>query len=121
VLAAHPDGQRRFYRLADDSYSNCNLYGVAGPRALRLAETFRSGGQFAKKPMRIARAFGLSILLRLRFGLLTRESALRRLSRRFGVRLEAVVLEDGAHAIDVDNERTYRIAAQLLERRAAWP
>ncbi len=28
-------------------------------------------------------------------------------------------LADGAHAIDVDNERTYRIAALLMEKRAA--
>jgi len=44
---------------------------------------------------------------------------MRRLSRRFGARVSAVVLADGAHAIDVDNERTYKIAALLLDRRAA--
>jgi hypothetical protein len=30
-----------------------------------------------------------------------------------------VQLADGAHAIDVDNRRTYGIAAELLDRRAA--
>jgi len=30
-----------------------------------------------------------------------------------------VVLADGAHAIDVDNRRTYDAAALLLERRSA--
>ena len=44
---------------------------------------------------------------------------MRRLGRRFNVRADAVVLKDGAHAIDVDNARTYSIAAQLLESRAA--
>jgi hypothetical protein len=41
------------------------------------------------------------------------------MSRRFGLKVVPTVLADGAHAIDVDNERTYRVAALLLEKRAA--
>jgi GTP:adenosylcobinamide-phosphate guanylyltransferase len=120
VLAAHPQGQRRFYRFRDGEFSNCNLYGLSR-RGLALAETFREGGQFAKNPMRIARAFGLVNLVILRFGLVSLVGAMRRLGRRFGVSASALVLADGAHAIDVDNQRTYDIAAQLLDRRAAGP
>lgn len=118
VLAAHPQGQRRFYRFRDGEFSNCNLYGLS-QRGLGLAETFREGGQFAKNPMRIARAFGFLNLLLLRFGLVPLGKAMKRLGRRFKVRVSAVVLADGAHAIDVDNRRTYDIAAALLDRRAA--
>lgn len=118
VLAAHPQGQRRFYRFKDGEYSNCNLYGLS-QQGLKLAEAFREGGQFKKNPMRIARAFGFLNLLLLRFAMVTLDGAMRRLSRRFKVKVTAVVLADGAHAIDVDNRRTYDIAAELLERRAA--
>lgn len=118
VLFAHPEGQRRFYRFSDGEFSNCNLYGLS-QAGLRLAETFRSGGQFAKHPMRIAKAFGFFNLFLLRFALVPLDAAMRRMSRRFRVRVVSVVLSDGAHAIDVDNARTYSIAAQLLERRAA--
>jgi GTP:adenosylcobinamide-phosphate guanylyltransferase len=118
VLAAHPQGQRRFYKFRDGEFSNCNLYGLS-QRGLKLAETFRQGGQFAKNPMRIARAFGLFNLVLLRFGLVSLDRAMQRLGQRFGVRASAVVLADGAHAIDVDNRRTYLIAAELLDRRAA--
>jgi len=118
VLAAHPEGQRRFYTFKDGSFSNCNLYGMSR-RGLALAETYRSGGQFAKNPRRIIQAVGLFNLLILKYGLVTLDSAMDRLGRRFGVRASAVVLADGAHAIDVDNDRTYKIAAQLLDRRAA--
>ncbi|HVQ06871.1 MAG TPA: NTP transferase domain-containing protein [Allosphingosinicella sp.] len=118
VLAAHPQGQRRFYKFRDGEFSNCNLYGLS-QGGLGLAETFREGGQFAKNPMRIARAFGFLNLLLLRFGLVPLDRAMKRLGRRFRVRVSAVVLADGAHAIDVDNQRTYDIAAQLLDRRAA--
>lgn len=118
VLLAHPEGQRRFYKFRDGEFSNCNLYGLSR-RGLETAETFREGGQFAKNPMRIARAFGFLNLIRLRYGLVSLKGAMERLSRRFGVRVSALVLEDGAHAIDVDNQRTYAIAAELLDRRAA--
>jgi GTP:adenosylcobinamide-phosphate guanylyltransferase len=118
VLSAHPEGQRRFYKFSDGEFSNCNLYGLSY-RGLETAETFREGGQFAKNPMRIARAFGFLNLVRLRYGLVSLDGAMRRLSKRFGVRVSALVLADGAHAIDVDNARTYSIAAELLDRRAA--
>jgi len=118
VLFAHPQGQRRFYKFRDGEYSNCNLYGLS-VRGLALAESFREGGQFAKNPMRIARAFGFLNLVILRFGLISLDRAMERLGRRFGMRVSALVLKDGAHAIDVDNERTYKIAAELLDRRAA--
>jgi GTP:adenosylcobinamide-phosphate guanylyltransferase len=118
VLAAHPDGQRRFYRFADDAYSNCNLYGLAGPGALMAAETFRSGGQFAKKPLRMILALGPIDLALMLSGRLTLRDAFVRISRRLKLRVAPVVLADGAHAIDVDNARTYACAEQLLARRA---
>jgi GTP:adenosylcobinamide-phosphate guanylyltransferase len=117
VLAAHPEGQRRFYRFADESYSNCNAYWIGNPDAMKVAETFRSGGQFAKHPLRIVRAFGLLNLLRFRFGLGTLDQAFRRFSRRFGMAIRPIILEDGAAAIDVDNERTLRVAEAILAAR----
>jgi GTP:adenosylcobinamide-phosphate guanylyltransferase len=118
VLSAHPLGQRRFYRMRDGEFSNCNLYGLS-QRGLGLAETFREGGQFAKNPMRIARAFGLINLIRMRYGLISLDKAMERLGKMFKVKASALVLQDGAHAIDVDNERTYDIAELLLAKRAA--
>lgn len=118
VLAAHPDGQRRFYRFRDDHYSNCNLYAFVGRRAFAAVESFRSGGQFAKKPLRLVAAVGpLNVALML-LRRLSLEGAMRRVGRRFGLRVQPVVLADGAHAIDVDNRRTYDVAASLLARRA---
>lgn len=117
VLAAHPEGQRRFYELSDGAYSNCNIYAVAGPRVLRMAEAFREGGQFARNPGRLRRIVGLVNMLLFRFRLVSLERAMERLSRRVGLRIEAVELEDGAHAVDVDNPRTYRIAEAILRRK----
>ncbi len=118
VLAAHPEGQRRFYKFRDDAYSNCNLYAFAGPAATSAAESFRSGGQFAKKPMRMIMALGPINLALLLMGRLSLRGALNRLGRRFRLKVEPVILADGAHAIDVDNARTYAVAETLLAKRA---
>ncbi|MES2498533.1 MAG: NTP transferase domain-containing protein [Pseudomonadota bacterium] len=117
VLAAHPEGQRRFYRFSDAHYSNCNLYAFNGRQAIAAAESFRSGGQFAKKPMRLVAAVGLVNVALMLLGRLSLAGALARLSRRLGLRIEPVVLADGSCAIDVDNDRTWRVASALLERR----
>lgn len=117
VLGAHPEGQRRFYRFSDDQYSNCNLYAFSGRRAVTAAESFRGGGQFAKKPMRLVAAVGAITVALMLLGRLSLGGALARLGRRFGLRIEPVVLPDGAHAIDVDNERTWKVASALLDKR----
>ena len=117
VLAAHPLGQRRFYLFAGEAYSNCNLYALGGISAMRVAESFRSGGQFAKKPLRMIVALGPINLALLLMKRLTLRGALQRLGRRFRLAVEPVILADGAHAIDVDNARTYACAELLLAKR----
>jgi len=121
VRAAHPEGQRRFYRFRDQGYSNCNLYGIAHREALRAAEIFRGGGQFARKAHRIIAAFGLVNLILLRFRLIGLQDAMGRISRRLGIRLSAVVIADGSQAIDVDNDRTYRVVHDILLSRDLPP
>jgi len=118
VLAAHPDGQRNFYRFRDDEYANCNIYGLADRKALEAgAEIFRGGGQFMKSVWRMIRAFGPINILMLRLGAYDREEAMRRLGRRLGITVEATEFTDGSLAIDVDNERTYQVCEEILARR----
>lgn len=117
VLAAHPDGQRRFYNFRCGAYSNCNAYWIGSRKALSPAEVFRKGGQFAKHPARIVQAFGLMNLIRFRFGIGTLADAFRRFSRRFRLTIIPVILTDGATAIDVDNARTLAVAEEILAGR----
>lgn len=120
VLAAHPEGQRNFYRFRDDEYANCNIYGLANRKAIDAgAQVFRGGGQFMKSVWRMIAAFGLHNIVLLRLGAFSREAAMRRLSRRLGLVIKAIEFTDGALAVDVDNERTYRVCEELLAERAA--
>lgn len=117
ILSAHPEGQRRFYEFRDEAISNCNAYWLRDRDALKAAESFRGGGQFIKTPGAILKAFGLWNLIGFRRKWWTLEKAMRNLSRRFGVKIVPVFVTDGALAVDVDNERTYKIAETLLESR----
>lgn len=117
IRAAHPDGQRKFYEFSDMAISNCNVFWLRNTNALKATEAFREGGQFAKNRARIAKAFGLFNLLRFRLGWWTLDSAFKAISRRFGVKVVPHVTQDGAFAIDVDNERTYGVAELLLKAR----
>jgi GTP:adenosylcobinamide-phosphate guanylyltransferase len=120
VLAAHPDGQRGFYRLRGGEYANCNIYGLASREAMtRGAEMFRSGGQFMKHVGRMIGTFGLHNMVLLRLGYFDLASAMRRLGRRLGLQARATIFTDGSLAIDVDNERTFRVCEEILARREA--
>lgn len=119
IMAAHPDGQRRFYAFRGGAYSNCNLFWLGSDRALRATDSFRLGGQFAKHKRRAVKALGLTTLLLFVTRGLTLEGMFRHFSRRFGVRIRPLVTADGRLAIDVDNERTHHVAEELLARESA--
>jgi GTP:adenosylcobinamide-phosphate guanylyltransferase len=119
IRAAHPDGQRRFYEFKGGGYSNCNMFWLGSEQALRATESFRHGGQFAKKPERIIKAFGILNLIRFRLGRHTLEQMFGFISKRFRVDVRPVVMRDGRLAIDVDNERTHKVAEEVLARETA--
>jgi GTP:adenosylcobinamide-phosphate guanylyltransferase len=119
VIAADPEGQKRFYEFSDGGFSNCNLYWIGNPEALRAAEVMRTGGQFIKYPSRIAKAFGVMNLIRFYFGWGTKEALFARVSRRFGFKLSPIELSSGEFAIDVDERRSFGVTEKLLARRAA--
>lgn len=109
------------YRFADGRFSNCNLYAMVGPHVLQMAEAFRQGGQFSKKMRRLIGFVGLFNVFLYSVHVLTLDGAMRRLSRRLRRRVVAVVLDDGAQAVDVDNPRSYKAAETILRKRAAQP
>ena len=114
IHAVHPLAQRGFYDFKDGGFANCNLYGIKNRQALNAANIFREGGQFMGNPQRLINAFGLFNILLMRFKLVTIDGAFKRMSKRFGVTMRRVPLSDGTQAIDVDNERTYRIVEAVL-------
>jgi GTP:adenosylcobinamide-phosphate guanylyltransferase len=119
VLAAHPEGQRNFYKFRDGEFANCNIYGLATPKALESIAIFSEGGQFMKNKGRMVRAFGLFNIIGVALRLFTTAQAASRIGARFGVTCARILFRDGSLAIDVDNERTYACCETILEQRAS--
>ena len=117
VLAAHDQGQPRFWKFRDGEFSGCNTFWMKDSQAFAVAEIFRSGGQFLKFPKRFIQAFGLSNLIGFRLGLFTVNRLLERVSRRFGKRVAGQIADNGELAIDVDTEFSHQVAERLLKKR----
>ncbi len=123
MKARYPEGQRRFYAFRGGEYSNCNLYALTTETALDAARAFEGGGQFRKKLSRIVKAFGLASFVLYALRIRTLAGFGQHLSRQLGIRLRFVTMPFPEACIDVDNERTLRIAREIfLERdRACRP
>ncbi len=120
IWSKYPEGQRRPYVLRDGKFSNCNLYALRSINSLEAAKAFEGGGQFGKSAKRILQAFGLVNLLLYKYGNLSLDDVFRRVSKRLGLKIRPVIMPFAEAPIDVDNERTERIALQVLrERREA--
>lgn len=117
VLAAHPEGQPRFWQLRDGEFSGCNTFWCRDRSAFKVAEIFREGGQFLKFPKRFIAAFGLWTLIAFRLRLLTVDGLVARISRRFGKKVKVQIANEGRLAIDVDTEFSHLVAERLLRER----
>jgi len=116
VREQFPDENIGFFRFRDGGYSFCNLFMLRTDAALEVAEVFRSGGQFRKRPSRILRAFGLVNLLLYRFRLTTVSACIGRIGRNFGI-TAAPVEVPWAHApIDVDNPNSLALSERVLRQ-----
>lgn len=117
ILAAHPEGQPRFWKFRDGEFSGCNTFWMKDRDAFSVGEIFRGGGQFLKFPKRFIAAFGLANLIGFRLNLFTVERMLARVSRRFGKTVKARIVDDGRLAIDVDTEFSHLVAERLLRAK----
>lgn len=114
ILAAHAEGQPRFWKFRDGEFSGCNTFWMRDWAASSVGEIFRGGGQFLKFPKRFIAAFGLANLIGFRLNLFTVDRMLARISKRFGKRIKVQIASDGRLAIDVDNEFSHKVAERLL-------
>lgn len=117
ILAAHSEGQPRFWKFRDGEFSGCNTFWLKNSGSFTVGEIFRGGGQFLKFPKRFIAAFGLLNLIAFRLNLFKVDHMLARISRRFGKKVVVQVAQDGALAIDVDTEFSHLVAKRILRQR----
>lgn len=119
ILKAYPDGKRAFHELKDGGWSSCNMYGLKTSKSLTAAKAFETGGQFGKRPQRIAKAFGLAFMLKYKFKLTTLDGLADHLSRRWNLKLGAVRMPYADAPIDVDNPGDFERTELILKARRA--
>ncbi len=103
VQEAHPQMKKTVLRFSDGEFCGCNLFAFLTPEGRRLANYWRKIEQQRKKPLIVIGLLGWWAVLRYRFGMLSLEEALAKLSKRLGLRLRVVILPYANAAVDVDS------------------
>lgn len=118
VAAAFPESRRTLLRFADGTWCGSNLFALLGPQAARGLEFWRAVEADRKRPWKIARHLGPTLLARYLAGRLRVDDAFDALSERSGCRVRWVPVDSPRAAVDVDSEDDWRLADRLLRADA---
>lgn len=104
--------RRRFRSLY---YAGCNLYAFNTPKARRVPEYWQQMERHRKKALGLIMRLGWKPLLAYMLNRLSLDEAFHCLSRRLGVKIEAVLLPWPEAAIDVDSLEDWRFVNDFLQ------
>jgi len=114
VHASFPMMKKTVLRFQDGEFCNCNLFAFLTPEGRKIADFWRKIENQRKKPIILIGLLGWWSVLRYRFGMLSRDEALARLSKKLGLKLKAVTLPYGHAAVDVDSISDFTLVEQKL-------
>jgi len=115
VHASYPEMKKTVLRFCDGEFCGCNLFTFLSPTSREAAKFWCKIENERKKPMLLIKLLGWWSIIRYRFGMLSLEEALRRLSKMLGLQVKAVILPFANAAIDVDSVSDF----QILQSRTA--
>lgn len=117
VMAEFPGSRRTRYRFFDGSICGGNVFAFQMPQILSVLDLWQRMEAERKKPWKVLSLLGPGHVLAYLTGRLTLAKAFARLSAQTGVRVEPVVIDDGAVAVDIDSVADLALAEQALVRR----
>jgi len=120
VQAETPDTERTFYKLADGSFSGCNMFYMRTPEALGGVELWREFEQLRKQPLKMLQRLGARAIFAYSTGRLTTTRVAKEVERMTGG-LQAHVIEMpfGRAAIDVDKPADLELVRRLVAQDEA--
>tara|TARA_R110002073_G_scaffold266486_1_gene429749 strand:- start:331 stop:1143 length:813 start_codon:yes stop_codon:yes gene_type:complete len=119
IVAAFPDSKRTVMRLRDGGLCGCNLYTFNG-RGRELVTFWRQVEDKRKRPWQlIAHILDLRLILAYLFGLLTLERALKAVSDKLDIQIQAVILPFPQAGVDVDKVEDLHLAESILTNRTS--
>ena len=120
VQAATPDTQRTYYKLADGSFSGCNMFYMRTQRAVGGIELWREFETLRKQPLKMLQKLGPAAIFAYATGRLTTKRISKEVERMTGGLTSAVIeMPFGRSAIDVDKPSDLELVRRLVEQDAA--
>ena len=118
VAEAYTGIRKAVLHFSDGDFCGCNLFAFITPEGRRAAKFWRKIEQERKKPLVVIGLLGWWAVIRYRFGFLSLEEALAKLSKRLGRRMRAVILPYANAAIDVDSIADLMLVKGALAKAA---
>jgi GTP:adenosylcobinamide-phosphate guanylyltransferase len=116
ILARYPDSVRTYLKFRDGMYSGSNLFSLLTAEGIKGPETWRRAEQHRKQPWKIARVFGMGLLIAYLFRRFTLETAFVRVGANVGIKIAPITLPFAEAAIDVDSPQDLEMVAEILRR-----
>ncbi|MBA2466860.1 MAG: NTP transferase domain-containing protein [Sphingomonas sp.] len=110
-----PASRRTWIRLRGGAYSGANLFLLGSPRVASAIALWRDVEQDRKKGRRLLAAMGPLLLIGTALRLLSLEQAARRIGRKAGLEVRAVVMANPLAAVDVDKAEDHALVEALIE------
>lgn len=117
IEAAYPSVSRTYLKLSDGQYSGCNLFFVRTKMGLEGAKFWQSVERDRKKPLKLARRFGILTLLRMAIHPMGLDAAFSHASRKIGARIVPVQLPFADASVDVDKASDLELVTRVLAAR----
>jgi hypothetical protein len=114
ILQRFPEAKRTYLRFRDEAYSGANLFLFRTPAAREAALFWQRVENDRKRPWRLARAFGLTNLLRFLTRRLDLAQAMQQASAVIHAQIEAIPLDIAEAAVDVDKIEDLQLVRAIL-------
>lgn len=116
ILARYPDSVRTYLKFRDGRYSGSNLFSLLTADGIKGPETWRRAEQHRKQPWKIARVFGVGLLIAYLLRWLPLEAAFARVGARVGIKIGPITMPFAEAAIDVDSPYDLEMVEEILRR-----
>ncbi|CAK7192058.1 hypothetical protein COMNV_00241 [Commensalibacter sp. Nvir] len=93
---------RTYIKLADGSFSGCNLFLFRTPQSIRVAQLWQTLERHRKYPAKMGLLLGYEVVLRYFLRCLTRKTLKKRIFRLTQAKIHFIVMPWGQAAVDVD-------------------
>lgn len=116
VQTAYPRSRRTVLKFSDGNFCGCNLFAFFSPRGRAMAQLWQQVEDRRKSPIHVISLVGWRAMALYAMGRLSLEGALRRLSRKTGIRISVVTMPFAEAAVDVDSVEDLELVRTIVAR-----